>query len=636
VVEFESDGGLNTAERSKLIRDAMMDIEPGWLRSDLGRALITTADQLDVWRDSLKTNDASIPAKLQVVVVSDLQKGSKLDSLQSYQWPPHVFVKFESVAGSDPSNATVQLLDSTSEEEDPAIRIRVANSEESKLEQFFVNWTGSDEGISNRVATDPVSFYVPAGTSRVMKIAPEQAIFASRFFVTGDSVDFDNTFFTVPVEQQKLNIAYIGEDDPDDPAHCQYYLRRALVGTPARSVNVRQFKLDSNLGLDNPTMVVVAGTPEGAQRRQVNDYLESGGTVVVVLAVDSMVESTSEWTTAELVESEESQAKSRDNYQMLATIDFSSDLFQPFANPRYNDFTKIRFWAHRAVELESDQLKVLARFENNHPAVWVRQTSGGGQVYVFASGWQPSQSQLALSTKFVPLINGLVDIAADSPVFDNALLVGDRIEFPAAVTAGAQLIKPDGSVIPMEAGQSSFEHADIPGIYRLESGIGETTAKNLTGQDAAGPDLDDSLADGVDNGEGVAGENDPGESASTVDVSTPDSNRPLQFAVNVDRAESETVAIPIESIEMFEVNVGEQETATNELAQMRVMRDRDIESRQKVWKWLIVAALILLIGEILLAGKTGSRMIAGESQNSLQRSVGEDPVSERPLSGEPT
>jgi uncharacterized membrane protein YraQ (UPF0718 family) len=67
---------------------------------------------------------------------------------------------------------------------------------------------------------------------------------------------------------------------------------------------------------------------------------------------------------------------------------------------------------------------------------------------------------------------------------------------------------------------------------------------------------------------------------------------------------------------MFAVKVGEQETAATELAQMREMRDRDIESSQKVWKWLIVAALILLIGEILLAGQTDSRMIAGDSTSA--------------------
>ena len=71
---------------------------------------------------------------------------------------------------------------------------------------------------------------------------------------------------------------------------------------------------------------------------------------------------------------------------------------------------------------------------------------------------------------------------------------------------------------------------------------------------------------------------------------------------------------------MFEVKIGEQETAAVELAQMREMRDRDIENRQKFWKWLIVAAILLLIAETWLAGRTSGRMLAG--QNTLHSSQG--------------
>ena len=90
------------------------------------------------------------------------------------------------------------------------------------------------------------------------------------------------------------------------------------------------------------------------------------------------------------------------------------------------------------------------------------------------------------------------------------------------------------------------------------------------------------------------------------------------FAVNVDRAESITATIPIENLEAFEVKIGEQKTASTELAQMRQMRDRDIENRQKAWKWLILGAIVLLIAETWLASRTETKMIAGnQNPNDL-------------------
>ncbi len=277
-------------------------------------------------------------------------------------------------------------------------------------------------------------------------------------------------------------------------------------------------------------------------------------------------------------------------------------LFQPFANPRYNDFTKIRFWRHSGVEL-FDETNVLARFENDDPAVWVRESEGGGPVYTFASGWQPTNSQLALSTKFVPLINGLVEVVADLPDQTESLLVGDRIRLPNSDQPAVRTMqKPFGSPVKLGPNQTEFDDIDVPGIYRLDFADTVIANSSETNSDAQ---EDEPLSE-------------PGAGSG---IQRPmRQNASMKFAVNVDRAESETAAIPVEQIEMFNVKVGEQETAVTELAQMREMRDRDIENQQKAWKWLIVAALLLLIGETLLAGKTEDRLLASENVSATTSS----------------
>ena len=43
------------------------------------------------------------------------------------------------------------------------------------------------------------------------------------------------------------------------------------------------------------------------------------------------------------------------DYAMLSRIDFSNPLFQSMSDPQFNDFSKIRFWAHRVIsEVDDD------------------------------------------------------------------------------------------------------------------------------------------------------------------------------------------------------------------------------------------------------------------------------------------
>ena len=96
-------------------------------------------------------------------------------------------------------------------------------------------------------------------------------------------------------------------------------------------------------------------------------------------------------------------------YALLGDIDFTHPVFATLASPRYNDFTRIHFWRHIKFTIaDSDRVRLLARFDNGDPALW-EHSSGLGRVFVLASGWRPRDSQLALSSKFVPLLGGILD-----------------------------------------------------------------------------------------------------------------------------------------------------------------------------------------------------------------------------------
>src|SRR5439155_5132453 len=117
-------------------------------------------------------------------------------------------------------------------------------------------------------------------------------------------------------------------------------------------------------------------------------------------------------------------------YLLLGEIDFAHPLFVPFANPRYSDFTKIHFWKHRPLALRLPaSTHVVARFDNGEPALLER-TIGEGRILVLASGWDPEDSQFALSSKFVPFIGALLDQVYGTSRGPAGITIGQPIKLP--------------------------------------------------------------------------------------------------------------------------------------------------------------------------------------------------------------
>ena len=152
---------------------------------------------------------------------------------------------------------------------------------------------------------------------------------------------------------------------------------------------------------------------------------------------------------------------------------------------------------------------------------------------------------------------------------------------PHAVTASgkATVRKPEGTEVLLGSDADSFDETDRPGVYHLL---------------LADPDSNDT------------------------DANDPDSNNAEQrFAVNVAAAESKTAPLDVEELSQRGVRLGTELTRAELAEQRRQMRDVELENRQKLWRWLIVAALVVLIVETWLAGYLSSSTTAGQLPGEL-------------------
>ena len=197
--------------------------------------------------------------------------------------------------------------------------------------------------------------------------------------------------------------------------------------------------------------------------------------------------------------------------------------------------------------------RVLARFENGDVAV-VEKSLEKGRLIVLTSGWNPADSQLARSSKFVPLISGLLEVWSPRP-FDTANhRVGETVTLPAGEDArlmqGPVVHKPDGTIVRLARGSTTFSETDQPGVYTIDSATDPAAASR-------------------------------------------------SFVVNLDALESKTSPLHVETLEQFGCRLANSSPARKlaDQEQRRQMQNAELENRQKIWRWLILATIGVLIVE---------------------------------------
>src|SRR5262249_2822385 len=134
LVSFEQWSAMSAGDRVALTAKRLADTNPGWASTHLGDALVSAAEALQDLEGSGKQPQR--PRAKQILLISDLQEGSRLDALQGYEWPKDIELAVEPVKAKRPTNAGLQLVldldDSDKKATDVRPRVRVSNSADAK------------------------------------------------------------------------------------------------------------------------------------------------------------------------------------------------------------------------------------------------------------------------------------------------------------------------------------------------------------------------------------------------------------------------------------------------------------------------------------------------------------------------
>lgn len=519
VADFPAWVSLDTRGRLAALKDFEDERErPSWLETDLGLAMTAAADRL------LAEDADGGSGRRELIVISDFQDGARREALRAAAWPEEVRVLPVPVEPDEPGNLSLNLAATplrANVEEEEVYRVRVRNTTESDETLATVAWRGfPDTAIETTVAP---------GTSRIVTSMPRPAAATEGVLeVVGDSHPFDNTVYVSPVQPRPLRVFFLDESGPEETAGSPlFYLRRALQPTPVLEPRLNFGGELTDAIAEANDVVVVAGAWSGETADRLHTFAEEGGLVLALPS--SEADSSALGAIADQPEWSLSEAEI-DDYALLADLDFEHPVLAPFARARIRDFTRVRFWKHRNLSLPEPRdagTRVLATFDGESPAL-VEHRVGEGALFAVLSGWEPRESQLALSSKFVPLLFSLFEHSGFSIRSAATLHVGES-------------------------------ERDSPGFHR-ETVDGETTITAVN------------LAPREGNTTGF----DP------------------------------VVVFPDLGIPLVDLRAEDRRAALTD-TQLARLASEEKEQRQKVWKWLILGALIVLLVETFLAGRPFGR-----------------------------
>ncbi|MEO2016640.1 MAG: BatA domain-containing protein [Fuerstiella sp.] len=617
-------------ERVALVEGVVENYEPDWMATNTGTAMRMAADEL-----AQESKDRRNIKLRRLVLITDFQRGSNLDELKSGNWPANVNVELKALEPTNKGNVGVTFVNDRRVDR---IRVRVASAGDSVQQEFALqpfDASGAAVGKQIKVTVAPGqrrSLILPAADPKA-----GQTIVGVE--LQGDEHPFDNVIDLPEVENPIVKVAHIGPATLNDPESMRYYLQRVLDGNVERDVRLVDLLKDDGVVLPVPIdvkFVVVTDVVPSRLLNSVSDFLDRSGTLLIAPPSAEAVLSLQKLLPVKL------DVKEADvnEYAMLGKIDYEHPLFSTFSDARFADFSSIKFWQHRSLILpqvaqtavrqvsgdsipvtlpadgsQSSELQaavgraaedqqdghwsIVAKFDFGQPAIVEMNTGERGRIIVFATGWHPTDSQLALSTRFPPLLTRMLSLASPAQKDQILQTVGDVIRPGELVSAEEWTVTcPDGNKIRWDQPPAG------------STGLPELVSGNEDGDLPSRPR--------PVNEQGTITLDQPGRFVVTGKME--DGEYSVSLIAGLAAAESRTEMLPLGQLQVLGIGVEsdlegqwETEDSSAEETSAGQLSANDLERKQKWWRWLLLGGLGCLVLESLWASAIERRQAAEAS-----------------------
>jgi hypothetical protein len=410
-------------------------------------------------------------------------------------------------------------------------------------------------GVDTRRVTIP-----PRATGQVVFGAAPVSDAAARGVVkiTRDSQPSNDSFFFTVAEE--LGAAALIVEPPRPRTNLSLFVTRALsvADDPPVRVTVKAIDAVTPTDLRGRSLIILneASVPTGALGAQIRTAIARGAMLVIVPGETGAIgAATPEWRA--VLPAGVGPITDRGVGGRWASVDFSNALFEPFRASRA-DFSSVSVSRYRTLTPVPDSSQIIARLDDGAPLL-VERTLGEGRIMVWAGTLDPQWNDLPFHPLFVPLMHqvarrSLAGREARSWVTAPHVLnlaTEDREAIVESPSGQRVRVAPDSQRPSVELREQGF--------YEIRGGA--------TAIGAGRP-----VAVNVDLTESDLSHMDPAELVAAV-------------TARAERGASGAVRTPFEG------------TA------------QELERRQAIWWYLLLAALFLLAAETLISNRLSRRSL---------------------------
>jgi hypothetical protein len=295
------------------------------------------------------------------------------------------------------------------------------------------------------------------------------------------------------------------------------------------------------------------------------DLVSTGAGLLVIPGEQNVGRWSKEWRNVLPASVGEVVDRSRDAGATIGAVDYASPVFEIFSAPRSGDFSSSRIFKYRTLDVPGDS-GVIARFDDGAPAM-VERKSGDGRVVLWATSMDANWTDLPVQPVFLPFMHQVgkrIGRYADARQWYTA---GDVLD----LSRHAELTSP---LMP-----SGAKAAGDSGRLVLQAPSGEKTRLSVLGKNHLATLRERGLYE-------LRGEDTP-----------VGAGRPI--AVNVDPKEADLAQLDPQEL----VASAAADTARANKSESITVQPEQMENRQTVWWYLLLAALFLLAVETVMSNR---------------------------------
>ena len=544
----------------------------------------TTNDRTD-YLDALQTADEilePIPiGEKQIYLIADMQKRGWENFIETDKLSPDVQIHFVDVRAEEPQNLAVTGISVPpvvlKEQKAASLVARVRNFGTEPVENLSVRLFID----GNAIDTVELDIEPDDLADAVFSVAfQDEAMHTGWVELPEDPLLVDNKRYFTLQSLQSIKVHAVRESGRSTiryQADETFFMKKALAsgGDAVRIAFTESTSVPNAATLERVDVLILANVAEfsSSEAERVKDYVTDGGGLIVTVGGNIDIDAYKRLLGGEngLMPCDFVQtvgdAFDREQFRVIATVQYEHPIFTPFKEPNHGDFGKARFYKlFQAVPTKD--ATVIASYDDGSPALFEKPYGNLGRVLCFTSTIDREWNDLPIRAVYLPFLHESIKYLALKSVDTTPdYRVGDSVELKISDdenTAQSKEIaifdpnnvetrlKRDDSA-PEDSSRSSVFYADteIPGIY----------SAHTSGTD------------------------------------------PYRFVVNIDTMESDLAARDTEELTSMLKGAADKSVAEKPTAELVAQYREDVEKNQNVWAYLMLVVFALAVTEMFLANR---------------------------------